>query len=378
MITDRRALLILDVLFVLALAGQIIVPLSLVDLGMEWRAILYTALVVVIAALWILWRRHPDATWVPTALVVASLVASFVGDGLPPLLLVAFALIILVVVQGPLAGLFVAAALMGGGAIMMWLVYHQTAEFILVQVLAITVALGITWLIATLLRLFAVASHDAEAARAALAASIETEKELLLAQERAREAGELHDGLGHQLTAIGLLLNAAQRLRANDPEQAWATVDEARAASSDALQHMRTWVRAMHPVPLDELEDATAFQSLASRFAGTGLSVDVDTSITGLPPEIALVVRRCVQEGLTNVVRHAGASHARVSVRQGEQEVRVEIDDDGSGMDDAGPAERPQAFGLTQLRARVEELGGTLTTSTSTLGGLRLEAVMPV
>ncbi|MFV0253718.1 MAG: sensor histidine kinase [Beutenbergiaceae bacterium] len=278
-----------------------------------------------LAALWIYWRRHLAADWVPIAMVAASLTAQVVGDGALPLLLVAYSLIIVVVV-----------------------------------------AMGVTGLFAMPLRLFA------EAARPALAASIEVEKELVLARERAREAGELHDGLGHQLTAIGLLLTAAHRQRDSNPDRAWQTVVEARAASADALRDRRTWVRALHPTPLEDLEDGTAFAELAQRFQGTDLGVEVDARVAGLGPDIALIVRRCVQEGLTNVVRHAGARRARVRVHQYDNEVQLEIDDDGAGI-----TESSVGFGLTELRRRVADLGGSLTMSDSTMGGLRLAVVVP-
>lgn len=372
MITDRRALLILDVLFVLALAAQILMPLSLLDAPHLWRIVAYSALVVVMAALWIYWRHHQTTQWVTFGMVVTSLAAAFVGDGPIPLLLVAFALVILVVVRGPRAGILMGAVMLAGATLLMVLVYRQDPAYVGTQVLAVVVALGIVWLIATLLWLFVAASREAEAAHAALAHSFETEKELMLAQERAREAGELHDGLGHQLTAVGLLLSAAQRQRGSDPDRAWTTVEEARTASVEALQDMRTWVRALHPTPLDDLEDGAAFRTLAERFRGSGLEVVVDTSITHLDPPVALVVRRCVQEGLTNVARHARATRADVLVHQANGQVRVEIADDGTGMSPAA-----EGFGLGELRQRVETLGGTLTTSPASQGGVLLSVVVP-
>lgn len=371
-VTDPREMLILDVLFALMLVGQVGVVWVVWEPDGPWRVLAYALLLVVMAGLWVYWRRHLDAAWAPIAFVMTGFVAMLVGDGDLSLFLGCFALIILVVARGPVAGIVIGIAMLIGQGLLMWLVYNADGPYIAVQLVAATVVLSITWLVATLLRLFAVASRDAQAARRALQDSFDVEKEALLAAERAREAGELHDGLGHQLTAIGLLLNAAQRLRESDPQRAWLTVEEARVASAEALTDMRTWVRAMHPTPLHNLEDGTAFQTLADRFRGSGLSVQVTTDIDQLTPEIALVVRRCVQEGLTNVVRHAGARRAHVEIDQSGGRVRVAISDDGTG---AIPGR--QGFGLSQLRSRVEELGGTLTTARSTLGGLRLEVAMP-
>lgn len=372
MITDPRALRILDVLFVIALLPQPLVPLTFLAPADQWRAVVYTALLGAEVAWWIVWRRRPSAGWTPLAMVAAALACTAVGDGPIPLLLVAFSLVILVVVRGPAAGVAVTAALVGLAVLMMTVVYHQEPGFIALQVAAALAALGVVWLVATLLRLFVVASDEARAAHAALEASLETEKELLLARERAREAGELHDGLGHRLTAIGLLLSAAERIAASDPGRAWETVGEARAAASEALQEMRVWVRALHPVGIEALGDASAFQAIADRFRDTGLDVEVETAISSLGGEQALLVRRCLQEGLTNVVRHARASRVRLSVSQDEARLRVAIEDDGTGLADARPG-----FGLAELRRRVEDLGGTLDAGRSTLGGSRLLVELP-
>lgn len=199
-----------------------------------------------------------------------------------------------------------------------------------------------------------------------------TTQELVLAQERTRAAAELHDGLGHRLTGIGLLLDGARRLQQRDPEQAWASVAEVRQATGEALQEMRTWVRALSPVPLSELSDCQAFQAIAERFRGTGLAVDVDADVEDLGTAQALVVYRCVQEGLTNVVRHSGAEHAHLAVRRDGSGVRLELTDDGRGV--GGAAE---GFGLTAMRARVEDLGGSLTSTDPPEGGRRLAVVVP-
>lgn len=371
-VADRRELVILDVLFALTLAGQVTVLLLLWDPVSAWRAIVYAVDLAIIVALWLYWRSHDGAAWVPVALAVASLVAVVLGDGLTSLLLACFAVALLVVSRGPLSGIVLGVAILAAAAATMLAVYGQPVAYTAEQVVAAGVVLAMVWLIALLLRLVVTASQEAQAARRALEQSFEAEKEVLLAEERAREAGELHDGLGHRLTAIGLLLTGAERLRESDPDRAWRTIAEARAAASEALTDMRTWVRAMHPTPLEDLEDGTAFQTLADRFRGSGLSVEVSTDISKLSPETALVVRRCVQEGLTNVVRHAHARRARVQIGQDAGQVRVAISDDGHG---AAPG--MHGFGLAQLRARVEELGGTLTTGRSQLGGLLLEVAMP-
>lgn len=93
------------------------------------------------------------------------------------------------------------------------------------------------------------ARHGAELAVAneQLRASIATERELVLAQERARSARDLHDGLGHRLTLVAMSLDFAQRMRTRDPEEAWSEITSAATTNLEALDHMRLWVRALDP-----------------------------------------------------------------------------------------------------------------------------------
>lgn len=145
---------------------------------------MYLLLVSVLVGLWIYWRRRPRAGWVPTAMVVVSLIANPVGDGPWPLLLASFSLIIVVVLRGPWAG---AGDRRRGGQRCVEHDRHLPpgAAFIAVQTAASLFLLGVVWLVAALIRLFVVASHEARQAHEALAASVETQKELLIAQGRA-------------------------------------------------------------------------------------------------------------------------------------------------------------------------------------------------
>ncbi len=372
---DRRILRILDTLLVLAVLAQ--VPLILqagpyLDELPLWRPPAFLLALALVVVFWIAWRRQPQMTGLPVALGLSSIVAVVLGDGAAPMALVAFSLLILVVMHGVRPGLvLVAALLLVGGALMLW-VYDRPVEFVLTQMLVMVVLLGLMLLLASLLRLFSEVSAEAQRTRDQLAASLETEKEMVLARERARAAGDLHDGLGHRLTAVGLLLDAAMQQRHSTPEESWELVGEARSGTSEALQEMRTWVRALHPVPLEDLSDTQAFRTLADQFQGTDLKIDVDTDVARMTPQQALVVYRCVQEGLTNVVRHSGASRARLLIHHEDSTVHVELTDDGQGRGGAG-----DGFGLVGLRRRVEGLGGVVDSGDLPEGGHRLSVTVP-
>ncbi|MGM7698538.1 sensor histidine kinase [Microbacterium sp. A84] len=201
-----------------------------------------------------------------------------------------------------------------------------------------------------------------------------SEQDLVLAEERARVARELHDELGHRLTVIGLSLDYVERMRGRDAQRADAELVRARSTVSDALAAMRKVVRAMHPVELGSLRGAAAFLAVAEAFRSTGLDVRVD--VDGgeeLSHEHSLLILRFVQEGLTNVVRHADATRVNMCIRTGNQGVRAVIEDVGG----AGGVSIVEGFGLRSLRARAESVGGSLV-GEAVPRGFRLEIVLPL
>jgi len=107
------------------------------------------------------------------------------------------------------------------------------------------------------------------------------EKELMLARERARAAHELHDGLGHRLTRIGMSLEFAGRVRDSDPDAAWEEVAVAERTSREAVREMRTWVRALSPVRAEDDRGVASLEDVAASFRGTGVRVRVTDELTG-------------------------------------------------------------------------------------------------
>ena len=195
-----------------------------------------------------------------------------------------------------------------------------------------------------------------------------TEKELILAKERARAASELHDGLGHRLTHIAMSLEFAQRMRERDPESAWAEVDGAREASLTAMTDMRTWVRALSPVRSTHARGIDALDEIASSFRNTGLNVQVHNSVgpVDLSDDMEQLMYRTVQEGLTNALRHSDASSVNIWVSQSHGSMFVGLTNPtgtGNATDrdsTVSTATLLPGVGLMGLTERAEALGGTL------------------
>lgn len=211
-----------------------------------------------------------------------------------------------------------------------------------------------------------------EQAMERLRRAADTEKELVLADERTRAARDLHDGLGHRLTLIAMSLEFAERMRERDPETAWAEVGTARGTATEAMDQMRTWVRALSPVRDADATGLAAFDAIAESFRGTGLDVTVarhgDAASVELEEDASLLLYRTVQEGLTNALRHGRARHVAIDVDAracagtsgaGGVTVTMTSDLDAAARDSTPVGPLPRGFGLRGLAGRAAALGGS-------------------
>lgn len=167
--------------------------------------------------------------------------------------------------------------------------------------------------------------------------------------------------------AIALLLRNARDLIGPDSGEAAAMLERASSEFTAALEDLRELAQGIHPPILSERGLAPALEALAGRVA---LPVRLDLEVEGrLPGALEVGVYYTVAEALANVVKHASASAADVSVRREEGRIRVEVTDDGVGGADAGGGS-----GLRGLADRVEALGGTFTVESPAGGGTRVRA----
>jgi signal transduction histidine kinase len=219
----------------------------------------------------------------------------------------------------------------------------------------------------------------ADAQRRSAAALRSVEAERAVSVERTRIARELHDDLAHHLTALVVRAQALQRV---SPESGVAADDMGWVADTAryALSSVRRTVEVLRddaPASLAPGPTLADIPSVVARVEEAGLSVDLDVerALPPLDPQVQHAVVRVVQESLTNVLRHAGASAARVVLRGAGSGVAAVIDDDGAGP---GPESvGRQGLGLTGMRERAVSCGGWLEVGRGPLGGWRVEGWFP-
>jgi signal transduction histidine kinase len=193
-------------------------------------------------------------------------------------------------------------------------------------------------------------------------------------------ARELHDSVGQAMTAIRLNLQVLGERGAEDGDDHLAELlERTTALVDDALEEVRRAVHRLGPSILDDvgLADALArtCEDLGDR---TGMEVHshIDLPADGLPPAVEVTCYRVVQEALTNVARHAEATHVKVRLSADDSCARVEVVDDGRGFD--SKSERSETRGLRGMRERVELLGGSLELGSAPGQGTRISAVIPL
>jgi signal transduction histidine kinase len=196
--------------------------------------------------------------------------------------------------------------------------------------------------------------------------------------ERLRIAQEVHDVVGHGLAAINMQAEIALHLLQRKPEQAQAALTAISRTSKEGLDELRATLAAVRRggdrAPSPGLAQLPA---LRDRLAHAGLPVTL--SVIGapaggeLPVAVDLAGYRIVQEALTNVLRHAGATTAQVRIEHRADVVEVEVTDSGPG----GPPS-PGGTGIAGMRERATALGGELQAGARPGGGFRVHAVLPL
>ncbi|MFC3741122.1 sensor histidine kinase [Paractinoplanes deccanensis] len=193
--------------------------------------------------------------------------------------------------------------------------------------------------------------------------------ELSAAAERNRLARDIHDSVGHHLTAVSIQLEKAEAFRDRDPAAADRAVADARTASGRALREVRESVSALRAAPFSL---ATAIAALAEGLDDPAfrVSVELSGSEAGHGRNALEALYRVAQEALTNARRHAGADRVRVAVRLDDPAATIEVADNGRGF----AVEAAAGSGLPGLRERLAALGGALRIDSAPGHGTRVTA----
>jgi signal transduction histidine kinase len=199
-------------------------------------------------------------------------------------------------------------------------------------------------------------------------------------EERMRIARELHDVLAHSISIITVQAGVAAHHLDTNPDETREALEVVRETGKKALRELRSSLGVLRDddsaPPRSPTPGLADLDGLVADTEKTGLQVrlkrigDLDT----VPSDVGLAVYRVVQEGLTNVTRHAAASEAEVTIERGRGELSLRVDDDGSGTLGIPPT----GHGITGMHERLATLGGTLKVGPRPIGGFRLEGWVPL
>ncbi|MFJ8893680.1 sensor histidine kinase [Leifsonia sp. NPDC102414] len=212
-----------------------------------------------------------------------------------------------------------------------------------------------------------------------LSRTIAARRESAAEAERLRIARELHDVLAHSLSQISVQAGVGLHLFDTRPDKARESLEAIRATSGQALEEVRGVLgflrsegdgAARAPEP-----DIDRIPVLVDTYRRAGLEVRYENTLTTVPaPAIQLAVYRIVQESLTNIGRHAQATHVWIALGQDDREYVVSVIDDGRGL----PDDDDLGGGMLGMRERAELLGGRFEAVSEEAGGVTVTARIPI
>lgn len=197
------------------------------------------------------------------------------------------------------------------------------------------------------------------------------------ADERQYLARDLHDAVTQNIYSANLIAEALPAVWTRSPDEAMRNLLVLRQLVRSALAELRTLLYELRPIALEQADLSTLVERLADAFPGKadiviGITVPADLE---LPTDVKVAFYRVAQESLTNVVKHAQASHVNVNVVDDGRFVRLNVRDDGKGfMCEDVP---PESFGLSIMRGRADEVGADLTIQSAAGSGTTVDMVWP-
>jgi len=214
-------------------------------------------------------------------------------------------------------------------------------------------------------------------------------REAGVVDERQRMAGEIHDTLAQGLTGIIAQLEAAE-LAADDESRRSRHLSLAKSLARDSLAEARRSVQALRPQLLESARLPEALRQLAGQWtqtSGIPVRAEVDGEPTPLQPALEVVLFRAAQEALANIAKHSGAGRAGMTLTYMDDQVSLDVLDDGAGFDahcPAGGAAEAEAargdgsgYGLAAMRRRLVQVGGRLEIESTPGDGTTVSASVP-
>jgi signal transduction histidine kinase len=205
-------------------------------------------------------------------------------------------------------------------------------------------------------------------------------------EERLRLARELHDVVAHAISVIAVQSGVGAHIANTQPEEAAKALVAIEATSRGALEELRRLLGVLRQehepqgdlAPVPGLADLDSLLAEVSK-AGLAVKLRVNGTRPPVPAGVDLSAYRIVQEALTNVVKHAGPAHAQVTIGYRDQDVTVEVTDDGQGAVTSGSdGQAGSGHGLIGMRERVAAFGGELEVGPRPGGGFRVAARLPL
>lgn len=210
-------------------------------------------------------------------------------------------------------------------------------------------------------------------------------EEMAAIEERNRIARDIHDSLGHSLTALNIQLQAAVSLLLSDPTQAQSFLAQAQQLGKKAMQEVRQSVRTLRSDEQDEQSLEEAIAALAEEFRQvTGITPTTCIQLAkALPPSVSKTLYRVVQEALTNISKYAEATRVQIqlvttgdSLPDGKADrVCLTIEDNGKGF---SCDQKTTGFGLQGMRERVAALDGDFHLRAKPGAGCQIEVELPL
>jgi signal transduction histidine kinase len=324
-------------------------------------------------------RRFPGA-------VLATCVASglaFAALGLPPVILGVAILVAAYSVAAygsrwvSLAGLAVAAV--GSTAVQL-----TPGKFEMPTPVGNTLILGAAWLLGHFVGVRRAYTDQLERTAELERTRAEAARRAVV-EERLRLARELHDVVAHSISVIAVQSGVGAHVASTQPEEAAKALAAIEATSRAALVELRRLLGVLRQegdpqgdlAPVPGLADLEVLLAEVAK-AGLGVRLRVEGTPSQLPAGVDLSAYRIVQEALTNVVKHAGLARAQVTIRYGDQDVTVEITDDGRGaVTSVSDGRARVGHGLIGMRERVHVFGGDLEAGPRPGGGFQVAARLP-